>query len=72
MNIIKLKNDNEYNIEQKLQGHSGCVCNIIEIRGNELISVSYDKTMKKWEIKNNKYECTKTINFKIRNQIVIF
>ena len=28
-----------------------------------IISVSVDKTMKKWEIKNNKYECTKTINF---------
>ena len=62
MNIISI-NDDEYKVEQKLQGHSGSVYNVIEIRENELISVSYDKTMKKWEIKNNKYECTKTIDF---------
>ena len=38
--------------------------NSIELRENELISVSFDKTMKKWDKKNkNKYECTKTITF---------
>jgi WD40 repeat protein len=67
MNIIKLNNDDEYVVEQKLQGHSNGVLKVIEIRENELISVSYDKTMKKWEIKNNKYECTKTINFQNSN-----
>ena len=67
MNIIKLINDNNYKIEQKLQGHSRTVYKVIEIRENELISVSYDKTMKKWEIKNDKYECTKTINFQNSN-----
>ena len=41
--------------------------NVVEIRENELISVSYDKTMKKWELKNNKFECTKTINFQNSN-----
>ena len=35
-----------------------------EVRDNELISVSQDNTMKKWEIiNNNKFECTKTITF---------
>ena len=63
MNIIKLIDENKYNLEQKLTGHSSYVCNVEEIRENELISVSYDKTMKKWEIKNNKFECTKTITF---------
>ena len=63
MNIIKLINEDKYNLDQKLQGHSNSVCNVIEIRDNELISVSYDKTMKKWEIKNNQFECTKTITF---------
>ena len=63
MNIIQLIDENTYNLEQKLTGHSSNVWNVIEIRDNELVSVSYDKTMKKWEIKNNKYECTKTINF---------
>ena len=63
INIIKLIGEDKYNLEQKLTGHTSYVYNVIEIRENELISVSYDKTMKKWELKNNKYECTKTITF---------
>ena len=36
----------------------------IEKKENELISVSYDKTMKIWKLNNeNKFECFKTINF---------
>ena len=50
-------------MRQKLTGHSDPVYNVIEIRDNELVSVSGDKTMKKWEIIDNNYECTKTINF---------
>ena len=45
MNIIELIDENKYNIEQKLAGHGDFVCKIIEIRENELISVSSDKTM---------------------------
>ena len=67
MNIIKLIDENKYNLEQKLTGHSNYVWNVIEIRDNELISVSYDNTMKKWEMKNNKFECTKTITFQNSN-----
>ena len=68
MNIIELTSEDKYKLEQKLQGHSNYVLNVIEIRENELISVSYDKTMKKWEIKDdNKYECTKTITFQNSN-----
>ena len=67
MNIIKLINEDKYNLDQKLQGHSHYVLNVIEIRDNELISVSYDKTMKKWELKNNQFECTKTITFQNSN-----
>ena len=67
MNIIKLINEDKYNLDQKLQGHSSYVWNVIEIRDNELISVSYDKTMKKWELKNNQFECTKTITFQNSN-----
>ena len=55
MNIIKLIGEDKYNLEQKLTGHSNNVWNVIEIRENELISVSYDKTMKKWKLKNNKF-----------------
>ena len=67
MNIIKLIDEDKYNLEQKLTGHGSYVYNVIEIRENELISVSYDKTMKKWELKNNKFECTKTITFQNSN-----
>ena len=63
MNIIQLIDENKYNFEQKLAGHGDFVCNIVEIRENELISVSGDKTMKQWVLKNNKFECTKTITF---------
>ena len=64
MNIIKLIDKDKYLLEQKLTGHNSDVCNVIEVRDNELISVSQDNTMKKWEIiNNNKFECTKTIIF---------
>ena len=63
INIIKLIDENKYNLEQKLTGHSSTIYTIIEIRDNELISVSCDNTMKRWELKNNKFECTKTITF---------
>ena len=68
MNIIKLIDEDKYILGQKLTGHNNSVWNVIEIRENELISVSTDKTMKKWEIKNeNKFECTKTITFQNSN-----
>ena len=63
MNIIKLIDEDKYNLEQKLTGHTNTVNNVIEIKKNESISVSHDKTMKKLELKNNKFECTKTITF---------
>ena len=62
MNVIKLIND-KYNFEQKLIGHTEYVSGVIEIRTNELISVSGDSTMKLWNLNNNnQYECTNTIN----------
>ena len=62
MNIIKLLKEDKYSIEQKITGHKSSIMNVIEIKNNELISVSCDKEMKKWEIKNdNKFECIKTI-----------
>ena len=67
MNIIKLIDEDKYNLEQKITGHGTSVYKVIEIRENELISVSSDKTMKKWELKNNKFECTKTITFQNSN-----
>ena len=63
MNIIKLIDENKYNLEQKLTGHNSYVNNVIEIRENELISVSHDKTMKLWEFKKDKFECSKSTTF---------
>ena len=67
MNIIKLIDENKYNLEQKLNGHTHYACNVVEIRENELISVSYDKTMKKWKLKNNKFEWIIIITFQNSN-----
>ena len=67
MKIIKLLNDNKYILEQNLTGHSNHIYKAIEIRDNVLISISADKTMKIWNINNNKYECTKTINLENSN-----
>ncbi len=62
--IIKLIEDNKYQIDQILKDHSDGARKIIEIKDNELISVSYDKTMKIWKLNNeNKYECIKSIIF---------
>ena len=62
MNVIKLIT-NKYNFEQKLIGHTEYISGVIEIRTNELISVSADGTMKLWILNNNnQYECRNTIN----------
>ena len=62
--IIKLLEDNKYQIDQILKDHTEGARKIIEIKENELISVSYDKTMKIWKLNNeNKFECKKTITF---------
>ena len=42
MNIIKLIDEDKYILEQKLTGHNHYVWNVIEIRENELISISFD------------------------------
>ena len=64
MKIIKLIGEDKYQIEQTLQGHTNNVYKIIEIKENELILISLDKTMKIWNLNNeNKFECIKCINF---------
>ena len=68
MNVIQLIDEDRYQLEQKLTGHNGNVRNVIEIRENELVSISRDNTIKKWEIKNdNKFECTDTKTFQSSN-----
>ena len=63
MKIIKLINEKKkYEVEQTLIGHSHWVCKVIEIKTNELISISCDKTMKIWILNNeNKFICITTI-----------
>ena len=64
MKIIKSIGDNKYKIEQTLKGHIDSVYKIIEIKENELISISRDKTMKIWILnKDNKFENITNIYF---------
>ena len=53
MNIIEIINDNSYILKQILIGHTDNVCRVIEIKENELISVSMDKSLKVWNLNNN-------------------
>ena len=68
MKIIKLINEEKYQIDQTLTGHNSDVYKIIEIKENELISISKDKSMKIWKLNNNKkFECITTIIFQNKN-----
>ena len=68
MKVIKLIEEDKYQVDQELKGHSSNVLKIIEIKENELVSVSYDKTMKIWKLNNeNKFICIKTITFQNNN-----
>ena len=49
MKIIKLIGEDKYQIEQTLQGHINSVNKIIEIKENELISIS---RVKQWKYGN--------------------
>ena len=65
--VIKLKGEDKYEIEQILKGHKNWVMKVIEIRENELISISTDKSMKIWILnKEKKFECITTIKFKYK------
>jgi len=68
MKIIKLLENGKYQIDQTLEGHKQYVYKAIEIKENELISISYDKTMKIWNLNNeNKFECILSIVFQNSN-----
>ena len=63
MKIIKLIDNDKYEVEQILRGHSDVVYKVIEIKQNELISVSLDKNMKVWKYSQNGFNCITTIVF---------
>ena len=64
MKIIKLIEEKKYKIEQILTGHKDGVMKVIEIKENELLSVSYDNTMKIWKLNiQNIFESSLTIPF---------
>ena len=68
MSIIKLQERNKYIIEQVLEGHNKATIKIIEIRNNELISISFDTNMRIWKLNNeNNFECIKVIQFSNTN-----
>ena len=53
MKVIKLSEDNKYEIESTLKSDDA-VLNAIEIKNNLIISVSLDKTIKVWDLKTFK------------------
>ena len=60
--------EDKYQIDQTLEGHTGTVYKAIEIKENELISLSYDKTMKIWKLNNeNTFECFLNVFFQYYN-----
>jgi len=61
--VIKLINENKYQIDQNIKGHSSFCRKVIEIKNNELISISFDNTMRIWKFNENKFNCIKTIKF---------
>ena len=68
LKVIKLIDQDKYQIEQILEGHTFWIFKVIEIKENELISISFDKTMKIWKLnKKNKFECITTIIFQNKN-----
>ena len=68
MKIIKLIEGDKYELQEILNGHTNEVFKVIEIRKNELISISRDKTMKIWRLNNeNKFECILSIIFHNNN-----
>ena len=68
INVIKLINEEQYQIEEILLENKGIICKVIEIRNNELISISSDKTFKVWMIKKeNKFENILNIIFQESN-----
>ncbi len=64
MKIIELINNNKYKIKQILIGHTRDVMKVIEIKTNELISISSDNTIKIWILNHKKkYDCILNIIF---------
>ena len=65
MKIIKLLEDNKYNVDDILTGHKSSISKVIEIKINILASISDDKTIKIWKLVDNKFNCidTKMISF---------
>ncbi len=64
MKIIELIDDDKYKIKQILIGHTKGVMKVIEIKKNNLISISCDKTIKIWILNHkNKFDCILNIFF---------
>ena len=59
-------------MEQTLKGPNDCVLKAIEIRKNELISISKDNLIKVWILNNNNEFNWISFLFKIHLHIVIF
>ena len=64
MKIISLIDENNFKVDQILEGHNDRINKVIEKNENIIISFSRDKTMRIWNLsKKNIYKCDKIIEF---------
>jgi len=78
--ILKLNNNNKFEIVKELKGHTSIIYQVIELENENLISVSYNNTFRIWRKNNNEYFCkilflpiTEITNFyEIKNNIIVF
>ena len=64
MKIISLIDENNFKVDQILEGHNDRINKVIEKNKNIIISFSRDKTMRIWNLsKKNIYQCEKIIEF---------
>ena len=55
--IIKIKNEKDYEIIQTInKAHNNRICKILELKNENIITFSEDKSFKIWKLNNNKYE----------------
>ena len=68
MKVIKLLGEKSYKVEQSLDEHSDFVYKIIEVKKNKFVSISKDKSMRIWELKdNNEFKYIKRIIYQNKN-----
>ena len=63
--MIKLKGKKEKELLQAITDHSENVLKVLECKENNIISSSYDKTMKIFTLENGKYICSQSLEINL-------